>query len=123
MALNAPDLSKDDEMSASHSGLDESQAGLARLDQHRKKNALDLRNNANNASTLARAGQFSVEQMGKKYESFILRKAPQLDSIPNFTMDQFVAASAYTRSLAQETLLLLRDHGHTSGNIEQHLRR
>ena len=55
--------------------------------------------------------------MGRKYESFIARKAPQLDSIPNFSMSDFVAASGFTRAMAHEMFLTLHDHGYMEGNI------
>ena len=51
-----------------------------------------------------------MDQMGRKYESFIAKKAPQLDSIPNFSMGGFRPASAFTRAIAHEMFLLLADH-------------
>ena len=61
--------------------------------------------------------------MGKRYDSFISEKTPMLDSIPNFSMNEFLAASGYTRAIAQEMFIILADQGYTEGNIGQYLRR
>ena len=52
-----------------------------------------------------------MNQMQPKYEEFLARKAPLLDSIPNFYMTDFASGSAYTRHIANEISLVLKDHG------------
>ena len=62
-----------------------------------------------------------MNRMQPRYDSFMAMKAPMLDSIPNFYMTDFAQGSAYTRSIAQEVLLLLHTHGFRGGNIEKHI--
>jgi len=61
--------------------------------------------------------------MQPRYDSFMVQKAPMLDSIPNFFMSEFVPHSVFARAIAQEMLLVLKDQAFTSSDIDQHLRR
>ena len=75
-----------------------------------RNTSLDRRTNQK-ISRLAQAGHSALNQMQPKYEEFLARKAPLLESIPNFYMTDFASGSAFTRHTAQEMSLVLRDHG------------
>ena len=64
-----------------------------------------------------------TQRMQPRYDSFMAQKAPMLDSIPSFLMSDYRAHSTYTRAIAQEMLLILKDQGFKGGDIDRHIMR
>ncbi len=93
--------------------VDEAVSRLSLLQNkgHQKsmREQLSLKDGNNQAHTreisqLAKAGQQAMNSLQPRYDAYLKNNLPLLDSIPNFYMEEFSPASAFTKSIGVELL-------------------